>query len=77
MKGGTDDYFISSCYYAVSVKKTADAAKVLGFTEDEKHYRKLYAQIYEAILKEYFSDTGRLCIDTQTAYIVALYLGIF
>lgn len=77
MKGGTDDYFIGSCYYAASVKKTADAAKALGLAEDEAYYRDLYEKIYAAILKEYFSDTGRLCIDTQTAYIVALYFGVY
>lgn len=77
MKGGTDDYYIGSCYYAASVKKTADAAAVLGYEADEKYYRDLYGKIYEAILKEYFSETGRLCIDTQTAYIVALNFGIY
>lgn len=77
MKGGTDEYYIGSCYYAASAKKTADAAHVLGYKEDEAYYRDLYDKIYEAILKEYFSETGRLCIDTQTAYIVALYFGIY
>ena len=77
MKGGTDDYYIASCYYASSVQKTADAAKVLGFEEDEAYYRDLYQKICRAIRKEYFSETGRLCIDTQTAYIVALYFGIY
>lgn len=77
MKGGTDDYFIASCYYAASVKKTADAAKALGLLEDEIRYRDLYAKIYDAVLREYFSESGRLCIDTQTAYIVSLYFGIY
>lgn len=77
MKGGTDDYFIASCYYAESVKKTSDAAKVLGKSEDEAYYRHLYDCIYQAILKEYFSESGRLCIDTQTGYIVSLNFGIY
>lgn len=77
MKGGTDEYYIGSCYYAMSVEKTADAAKVLGYTEDETYYRDLHEKISEAIIKEYFSETGRLCIDTQTGYIVALYSGIY
>lgn len=76
-KGGTDDYFIASCYYAASVKKTAEAAAILGKTEDETHYRILYRNVYDAIMKEYFTQSGRLCIDTQTAYIVALYFGIY
>lgn len=77
MKGGTDDYFIASCYYAESVKKTAAAAKALGFVESEIYYRNLYKQIYDAILKEYFTASGRLSIDTQTGYIVSLHFGIY
>lgn len=77
MKGGTDDYYIGSCYYAMSVEKTADAAKALGFVEDEVYYRDLYEKIREAVIREYFSETGRLCIDTQTGYIVVLYSGIY
>lgn len=77
MKGGTDEYYIGSCYYAMSVKKTADAANVLGLTEDEAYYRDLHDKICKAIIKEYFSESGRLCIDTQTGYIVALYSGIY
>lgn len=77
MEGGTDEYFIGSCYYANSVKLTADAAHVLGKPEDEAYFRELYQHIYQAILDEYFSKSGRLCIDTQTGYIVSLYMGIY
>ncbi len=77
MKGGTDDYFIGSCYYAASVQKTADAARALRFVEEEAYYRDLYQHIYKAILKEYYTESGRLCIDTQTGYIVALHFGIY
>lgn len=77
MKGGTDDYFIGSCYYAMSAGKLADAAKTLGYIEDEAYYRDLQKKVKAAVLKEYFSETGRLGIDTQTAYIVALYSGIY
>ena len=77
MKGGTDDYFIASCYYAMSVKMTADAARVLGNTEDAAYYDGLYRHIYQAVLKEYYTESGRLGIDTQTGYLVALYSGIY
>ncbi len=75
--GGTDEYYIGSCYYAESVKKVADAAKALGKTKEESNYRALYQHIYDAILEEYYTKTGRLSIDTQTGYIVALYTGIY
>lgn len=77
MQGGTDEYFIGSCYYANSVKMTADAAEELGYDQDAATYRQLYAKIYEAILQEYFTASGRLCIDTQTGYIVSLFTGIY
>lgn len=77
MEGGTDAYFIGSCYYLMSVKKTADAAKVLGLTEEEVYYRELYKKIYDAILKEYYTQSGRLAIDSQTGYLVALYAEVY
>lgn len=77
MKGGTDDYFIGSCYYAMSVKMTADAARALHYQEDAVYYDDLYQKIYQSVLKEYYTETGRLSIDTQTGYLVALYSGIY
>lgn len=77
MQGGTDEYFIGSCYYANSVKMTAEAAEVLGYGEEAASYRALYEKIYAAILEEYFTASGRLCIDTQTGYIVSLFTGIY
>ena len=56
---------------------TADAAQALGYEEDEAHYRALYRNIRSAILREYYTASGRLCIDTQTAYIVALATGLY
>ncbi len=77
MEGGTDEYFIGSNYYANSVKMTADAAEALGYGEDARAYRELHGRIRDAILREYFTPSGRLCFDTQTAYIVALSTGIY
>ncbi len=76
-EGGTDTYFIASCYYAASAKKTADAAKILGYDEDARHYDALHDQIVAAVLNEYYTPTGRIAIDTQTGYIVALHFGIY
>lgn len=77
MKGGTDDFFISSCYWAESVRKTADVAGILGIRADEAKYRNLYGKIRQAVLDEYYTSTGRLSIDTQTGYVVALYTRIY
>lgn len=76
-KGSTDDAYVSTCYYYASAKKVADAAKVLGKAEDASEYEDLAEHIRQAILDEYFTKTGRLAIDTQTAYMVALKFGLW
>lgn len=77
MKGGTDDYFIASCYYHMSAKMVSDAAKALGKEDDAAYYAQLAEKIRAAVLREYFTETGRLSVDTQTGYIVSLYSGIY
>ena len=76
-KGGTDDAYLASLYYFRSAQIVADSAALLGKAEDEKHYRKLSEKIREAVLREYFTPTGRLAIDSQTALFIALKFGVF
>ena len=33
--------------------------------------------IYDAVLEEYFTPAGRLALDTQTAYVIALRYGVY
>lgn len=54
----------------------AEAAKILGL-EEAKNYRILSEKIYNAILNEYFTPSGRLSIDTQTGYLLALKFGLY
>jgi alpha-L-rhamnosidase len=77
MKGGTDDYYIASMYYCHSTGLLAQAAEVLGYKKDAMRYSTLREKIRRAIFKEYFTPTGRLAVDTQTAYVVALRFGIY
>ncbi len=77
MKGGTDDGYIASCYYCASADMTARAARELGREEDAAFYQSLHDHVRAAIFEEYFTATGRLAIDTQTGYIVALWFGIY
>lgn len=77
MKGGTDDYFVASVYYYASVKKLAAAAEITGHQEDAKQYGEKAHKIYQAILHEYYSPSGRLTIDTQTGYLLALNYKIY
>ena len=77
MKGGTDDFFVASMYYYATAGKLARAAQLLGRASDAERYEKLQAEIHAAILNEYFSPAGRLCVDTQTAYLLSLNFGVY
>lgn len=76
MRGGTDEEYIAAVYYYASAKMTADMGKEIGAC-DWKQYELLAEMIKAAVLKEYFSETGRLVVDTQTGYLVALRFGIY
>lgn len=76
MVGRTDSYFIASAYYYASTRNLAKAARVLGYEACED-YEALAERIKAAIFREYFTPSGRLAIDTQTGYLVALKFGLY
>lgn len=71
-KGSTDDDYVATAYYYRSAQIVSQAAEILGNEDDARHYGDLADHILEAIRKEFFTPSGRLAIDTQTALIVAL-----
>ena len=77
MKGSTDDTYLSSVYYYRSAQIVSETAEKLGKTEDAKKYASLAGKIKEAVLKEYFTPSGRLAVDTQAAYVTALKFGLY
>lgn len=70
--GGTPVEYIANIYYAASAGLVAKAAHVLGYAQEEKKYAKLSEEQFEEVKKEYFSLTGRCCVNTQTALLLAL-----
>lgn len=74
--GGTPEDFISSAYYFYSSRLVARAAAVLGKTELAQQYGLLANEVKAAIQKEYFTTTGRLAINTQTGFVLALFMDL-
>jgi alpha-L-rhamnosidase len=74
--GGTEHTYLASCYYYYSALLTAKAARVLGKKTEADYYQKLSGDVRDAIVKEYVTPGGRLAINTQTAYILALFMDI-
>ena len=77
MKGSTDDEFVASVYYYASLSKTAKAADILGCEADRAFYDDRARRVRDAILNEYYTPSGRLSVDTQTAYILSLRFGVY
>lgn len=74
--GATDPDMIASAYYYYSTNLVAKAAKILEKEEDAVAYEKLAREIYDAFVKEYFTPSGKLSVDTMTAYVIVLYMGL-
>ena len=74
--GRTDTGYIASLYYYASTRSVTQAAEVLGLDEAAE-YRARAEAIRAAILNEYFTPSGRLAIDTQTGYLLALKCGVY
>lgn len=74
--GGTPEDFISSASYFFSARLTARAASVLGKDKAAKQYGTLADEIKAAIQREYFTPTGRLAINTQTGFVLALFMDL-
>jgi alpha-L-rhamnosidase len=67
---------IYMAYFAHSAFLTSQAAGVLGKAEDETKYKRLFERIRDTFRREYIGPDGRIKGDTQTAYVLALALGL-
>lgn len=76
MLGGTDTGFIAAAYLMRSARMTAESARVLGLGEDALMLQELSDTVLQDIRQEYYSPTGRCCIDTQTAHLLTLNFGL-
>ncbi len=77
VKGETDDVYVSTVYYMASAQKVARAAKIIGNEKDAIYYETLAKNIKAAIFNHFFTPNGKLAIDTQTGYLIALRFGIY
>lgn len=74
-RGGTDETYVSTAYYAYSAKILSQCAGILGKEEDKHHYTELYKKIKDNFKTKYIKE-GKILILTQTAQVIALYFGL-
>ncbi len=72
--GDTSRNLIGTAFFAHSAKLTAQAAQVLGKTEEQAKYEALYKTVATAFDNKFFDETGTIkgVTETQTSYLLAL-----
>jgi alpha-L-rhamnosidase len=68
----TDKVLIGTAYLAYVADLFTRVAAVVGQREDEEHHRQFAARVRQAFQRRFLSDDGRLTVETQTAYAMAL-----
>ncbi len=69
--------FVNTYFLAKCADMTAEAAEILGFTEDIIIYKKLASESRNAIIKHYYSEeTHSFCEGTQGSDAFALDIGL-
>jgi alpha-L-rhamnosidase len=74
--GGTPNDLIATAYYHYSAGLVSKAAAVLGEKGIAEEYGQLASEIKEAFQREFLTPNGRLAVDTQTAYVLVLFMDL-
>lgn len=72
--GGTEAQYVANVYLLHSLKIIVQTSQALG--KKSEVYQRRADNLKQAIRDEYFTKNGRLAIDTQTGYVLALYFGL-
>jgi len=70
--GTTPRDLIGAAYFAHSSDLVSRIAGILGEEKDAEYYAALRDRVKAAFCKHFVTETGRVCGETQTAYLLAL-----
>ena len=68
----TNNELVATAFFAYSADLLANAARVLGKTDDAERYADLAQKVKAAFCDEFVTAAGRVGPNTQTAYVLAL-----
>lgn len=68
--------FIDTCYHALTCRLMAEMAEATGRKLEAANYRSRFAAVQAAFNKACANADGTLKVDTQTAYVLALGVGL-
>ena len=72
----TPHELLATAYWAHDAALMAEIADAIGRTEDAARYRGLHAKIRSAFADAFVGDGGQVASGTQTAYVLALHMGL-
>jgi alpha-L-rhamnosidase len=68
--------YVDTVYFAISSQKMAQMAAAVGCEKEAAAYNEQFEQIKAAFDEKYVGDDGRLAVNTQTAYALALFADL-
>lgn len=68
--------YIDTCYHALTSRQMAEMAEAIGRKTEAANYRKRFEDLKGAYRKAYVQADGTLAVDSQTAYVLALDMGL-
>jgi len=72
----TPHELLATAYWAHDAALLAEIADAIGRPEDAAGYRGLHAKIRSAFADAFVADDGQVASGTQTAYVLALHMGL-
>ncbi|MCC5806874.1 MAG: glycoside hydrolase family 78 protein [Opitutales bacterium] len=67
---------LATAFWADDAAKMAEMAHALGYREDAARFEAMFEVVRDAFQKEFYSGDGRLTVETQTAYLLALAMNL-
>jgi len=68
--------FVDTCYHAQSCRMMSEMAAALGRPVEAAEYLRRFEIVRAAFTRAYLVEGGRLTVDTQTAHVLALQMGL-
>lgn len=67
---------LATAYFAYDAQLMAQMADIIGLIDDSQKYQHLFEEIKAAFIKAYVSADGKVEGETQTSYLLALYMNL-
>jgi alpha-L-rhamnosidase len=74
--GKTPLDFLDTVYFAYTSQMMSEMAAAIGKKEEATNYQEQFANIKQAFDAKYVKPDGSLAVDTETAYVLALYVNL-